>query len=681
MNDLQPRLQAALGDAFVIERELQGGGMSRLFLATEASLNRRVVIKLLPPEFTSAVSAARFKQEMEFAARLQHPHILPVLAAGARDGLLYYIMPFVAGESLRQRLEREGALLIPETIRLLGELCDALAFAHGEGVIHRDLKPENILLEGRHVVLADFGIARALVSSRTGERLTATGLTVGTPGYMSPEQVAGDDVDARADVYALAVVAYEMLTGHPPFSGSSAQAVLTAHLAEVPRPLEQVRPETPPRLAAAIARALAKRPADRFRTVAEFGEALPSVTPVSGSEQPARAPTRHRTWSRIAIVLAVAAAGTLLVRELNRRRTVERMLTTLGPLIAAREFDSVASELRQSGLDLRDRGLATLAAQVAGSLKVTSEPAGALVSVRRVDALARLDSSVPMDLGATPMAVAPLVAGEYLLRLVGARSESLTLLVQLTPGDTVAIHRVLPSQDSASTGMVLVAAGPARDGTAVPGFLVGRTEVTNAEFLVFVNDGGYRLPGLWPDTLMVGGRTLPRDAALALMIDRSGLPGPRSWNGGRFPEGQASHPVTGVSWYEASAYARWRGGALPTAGQWWRAAIGDGRGGAYPWGNDGATLDARANFGLAGTTPVGALPLGVSPWGAMDLAGNVREWLLDLKPGSTLHAVVGGSWQDPSYMFDRSPPDAFDPGAGSGIIGFRIVKPAPAGSR
>jgi len=197
LTELIARVQAALGDAFRVESELGGGGMSRLFLATEASLNRRVVIKLLPPDLASEVSAARFKQEMEFAARLQHPHILPILAAGAREGLLYYIMPYVAGESLRGRLEREGRLSVADASRLLAEVADALAFAHGLGIIHRDIKPENVLLEGKHAVLADFGIARALLESRTQRALTATGTSIGTPGYMAPEQLSGESVDAR----------------------------------------------------------------------------------------------------------------------------------------------------------------------------------------------------------------------------------------------------------------------------------------------------------------------------------------------------------------------------------------------------------------------------------------------------------------------------------------------------
>ena len=239
---LSDQLQTALGDTYRIEQELTPGGMSRLFLATETSLNRKVVVKLLPPEFTSEVSAARFKQEIELAAHLQHPHILPVLTAGARENLLYYIMPFVEGESLREQLNRLGKLSVVDAARLLYEVAGGLAYAHEQGVVHRDVKPENILLQQGHAVLTDFGVARALVEARTGERLTEAGLVVGTPGYMAPEQAAGEPhVDARADVYALAVVGYELFAGAPPFTGPSAQAVFAATMTETPKALTEVR--------------------------------------------------------------------------------------------------------------------------------------------------------------------------------------------------------------------------------------------------------------------------------------------------------------------------------------------------------------------------------------------------------------------------------------------------------
>jgi len=277
-DDLQSRLQASLGDAYAIERELAPGGMSRLFLAREASLDRKVVIKLLPPETASDVSEARFKREVQLAALLQHPHILPVLSVGStQDGIFYYIMPFVSGESLRQRLERPDRVPTTEAIRILREIAGALAMAHERGIVHRDIKPSNILLQEGHAVVTDFGIARAVEASRGGpsEPLTAPGVGIGTVGYMPPEQLAGQrDLDARADVYALAVVGYEMFAGKPPFEAPTAYDLVLAHLTEPPPPLFAAAPDLPRAVAAVIEKALSKSPDDRYRTAAEFRDAL-----------------------------------------------------------------------------------------------------------------------------------------------------------------------------------------------------------------------------------------------------------------------------------------------------------------------------------------------------------------------------------------------------------------------
>jgi serine/threonine-protein kinase len=315
--ELRDRLQAMFGDAYVIERELAPGGMSRLFLAREASLDRDVVIKLLPPETASEVSATRFQREVQFAAKLQHPHILPILTTGTSGDLFYYIMPYVQGESLRQRLEHGERFPIPEALRVLREIADALALAHSRGIVHRDIKPANILLQEGHAVVTDFGIARAVEASRldgatTAERLTATGVGIGTLGYMAPEQLAGErDLDARADVYALAVVAYEMFAGQPPFSRSTAQALVAAHLTEPPPPLATVAPEVPPAISLVITKALAKSPEDRYRTAAEFRDALDVQVTAAFAVMPRRRRPRKTAllvFAAVSAILVTAAA-------------------------------------------------------------------------------------------------------------------------------------------------------------------------------------------------------------------------------------------------------------------------------------------------------------------------------------------------------------------------------------
>jgi len=277
VDDLAARLEAALKNVYHIESELGGGTASRLFLAVERALDRRVVIKVLSPDSASDVGATRFKREISLAAHLQHPNILPVLSAGAQGDLLYYVMPYLAGESLRHRLQREGRLPIEDCVTILREVADALAVAHAAGFVHRDVKPGNILLQGGHAMLTDFGVARAVEEARGVRRLTDPGMAVGTPPYMSPEQAIGEaQVDARSDVYALAIVGYEMLAGAPPFGGPTVQAVVAAHLAQIPKPLRERRPDVPGALAEAISRALAKDPADRFQTAGAFRDALPA---------------------------------------------------------------------------------------------------------------------------------------------------------------------------------------------------------------------------------------------------------------------------------------------------------------------------------------------------------------------------------------------------------------------
>src|SRR2546423_5169866 len=224
MGDLKARLQGALGDAYRIEREFGGGGMSRVFLAHETALKRQVVVKVLPPEMAAGVNIERFRREVELAASLQHPHIVPLLSAAASGDLLYYTMPLVEGESLRTKLGREGELPVSETIRILADVADALAYAHAHGVVHRDVKPDNVLISGKHAVVTDFGVAKAVSASSVASSLTSLGVALGTPAYMAPEQAAADPhVDHRADLYAVGALAYEMLCGRPPFTGTNPQ--------------------------------------------------------------------------------------------------------------------------------------------------------------------------------------------------------------------------------------------------------------------------------------------------------------------------------------------------------------------------------------------------------------------------------------------------------------------------
>jgi eukaryotic-like serine/threonine-protein kinase len=284
-------LQAALGSSYTIERELGGGGMSSVFLAEENALGRRVVIKVLPSDVLVGMSVDRFKREIQLAAKLQQAQIVPVLSTGQVDGIPYYTMPFVDGESLRAKLARTGPLPVAEVVSILRDVTRALAYAHDHGVVHRDIKPDNILLSGGTAVVTDFGIAKAISAARRAtpdSALTQMGTSIGTPAYVSPEQAAGDpDIDHRADIYSLGCMTYELLAGHPPFEGRTPQRTLAAHLTETPVPVESIRPDVPPALAALVSRCLQKDPNDRPQSASEISALLEDATTGSTRAMPA----------------------------------------------------------------------------------------------------------------------------------------------------------------------------------------------------------------------------------------------------------------------------------------------------------------------------------------------------------------------------------------------------------
>ncbi|MGH7751560.1 MAG: serine/threonine-protein kinase, partial [Gemmatimonadales bacterium] len=322
--NLEEQLQIALGEAYLLERELGGGGMSRVFLAEEVRLGRRVVVKLLPPEMSLGVSVERFEREIQLAARLQHPHIVPLLTAGSSDDLLYYIMPFIEGESLRAKLAREGELPVAEVLRILRDVVDALAYAHNHQVVHRDIKPDNVLLAGKHALVTDFGVAKAVSESTGGQSLTSLGVALGTPLYMAPEQAAANpNIDHRADLYAVGVLAYEMLCGRPPFTGPNPQAVLSAHVTQAPEPCSAHRPAVSGALNELVMRCLEKHPADRWQRAEELlphfeamltptGGITPTGTqPVAAVDYDALARRAHPV--RVAALFGLGSAAVLAI--------------------------------------------------------------------------------------------------------------------------------------------------------------------------------------------------------------------------------------------------------------------------------------------------------------------------------------------------------------------------------
>jgi tetratricopeptide (TPR) repeat protein/tRNA A-37 threonylcarbamoyl transferase component Bud32 len=460
--DAPVALADALRDRYVLERELGGGGMSRVFLATETALDRRVVIKVLAPGIASGLSAERFRREIQLAARLQHPHIVPLFSAGQADGLLYYTMPWISGESLRAKLRREGELPIPDTIRILRDVLDGLAYAHAQGVVHRDIKPENVLLTGLHAVVADFGVAKALRAAVEDAAFTTAGFTLGTPAYMAPEQAAADpNTDHRADVYAVGVMAYEMLAGQPPFSAPTPQALLAAHFTQSPEALARRRPNVPPTLEALVMRCLEKRPADRWQRAEDMLHALEGIlTPAGGTLATAAAPgtdqpptpppfpNRGRFVLATAGVLLLAGVGGALwlTGVLGRRSLVAQgVLAAKDPILVA-DFAARASD-------------SSLGATIAGALRVDlsqSRVVGLAQPERVRQALERMgrSGSAPLDANAAREVAEregiKAVLGGEVARLGTGYTVSARLLATTTGDELAAFRETAPD----STGLI-----------------------------------------------------------------------------------------------------------------------------------------------------------------------------------------------------------------------------------
>jgi hypothetical protein len=325
MSDLRKRLQDALSGTYEVERELGGAGMSRVFVALDRELGRRVVVKVLPPERAARVDVGRFRREIQLAASLQHPHIVPLLTAHRAADLVYYTMPLIEGESLRVRLDRDGALPPRDAIRILRDVVDAISHAHTRGLVHRDIKPDNVLVSGQHALVTDFGVAKALSQAGDAPTVTTQMVAVGTPAYMAPEQAMADPhIDQRVDIYAVGALAYELLSGRPPFTAITTQEVLAAHVHDAPVPLSKLAPKTPPALARLVMRCLEKNPADRWQTAQELLAELEALTTPGGG---------IRVWPRLkvrtkrarhlvvaaGVVMAVALGAVALARVRGHR--------------------------------------------------------------------------------------------------------------------------------------------------------------------------------------------------------------------------------------------------------------------------------------------------------------------------------------------------------------------------
>ena len=659
---------------YTIAERLGAGGMGEVWRARDERLGRDVAIKLLLPHPSDVAGRLRaFEQEARAAGALNHPNVLTVYGVGQHGSAPYLVTECLEGEALRGRLSH-GALPVDEAIDVALQVARGLAAAHARGIVHRDLKPENIFLasDGR-VKILDFGLATLRAAPTDGSPATeqvdasARPLAGGTAGYMAPEQMRGETADARADVFALGAVLYEMLAGVRLFHAGCWQATWDAVLTEEPRDLQDRNPQVSRALSRIVRRCVAKSPADRVATVDEVVAGLESVV---RAQQPASgiAALLRRPAVLVALSLIVVVAGALGWQSRTRSARVRWAHTTAAPEIrrlASHGDYGTAFLLARQALDAApdDPQLRQLWLDVTVRTSVITEPAGAAVALGTY----RTPPAEWVPLGRTPLNGVRIPRGMSRFRIAKAGFETIDGSAHSMPGG---IRFTLDPVAMVPAGMVRVPKGrdPTRFGSIgdVDDFWIDRFEVTNRQFKEFVDRGGYSEPAYWREPFVDRGRTMTREAAVARFRDATGRAGPATWSGGTYPDGQADLPVGGVSWYEAAAYARFTGKSLPTMYHWYRAA-------ALGRFADILTL---SNFGGTGPAAVGRYA-GLGPFGTYDMAGNVKEWCWNETGHNRF--ILGGSWNEPRYLFAND--DArgpFERAAGYGMRLAKYDRPVPA---
>jgi dienelactone hydrolase len=651
------------------------GGMGVVYLAEDERLNRKVALKFLPPAIALDTHArARLLREAQAASSLDHPNVAAVYDIGEWSGQLFIAMPYYEGETLRQRIER-GALAVDEAARIAGQIASGLAAAHRAGIVHRDLKPANVILtrDGQGKIL-DFGLAKVFSETdATVARMTGPGTTVGTVAYMAPEQTAGLDVDARADVWALGVSFYEMLAGRLPFHGETAPAIMLAVASQPARPVVELRPDVPEPLARLIEDALEKDPARRTRSASDITTAIGQwlATQSAGAVQSSVARRSTRRWWMATAAVVIVAAGlpvAWFVRQNVRTRWAREQALPQIEQLAEREEYVAAFRLANEAKRFipGDPVWKRIDPIVSRPATVRTTPDGVGVSYRPVGT-----DGEWMPLGTSPVvnAMVPNAYLEWRFEKAGYVTASDAVAFVFAPSVTLLV--TLHTADQTPPGMVHVTAGDEPRTALIAGldhlppqrlrdFWIDRYEVTNREFKRFVDAGAYRESKFWQYPFADGNRTLTFAQAMVRFVDSTGRPGPATWESGNFLDGEGESPVRGVSWYEAAAYAAFVGKSLPTIYHWSRVADQRLSGVVAP----------RSNFHGRGPMKVGTSG-GMNRYGAFDLAGNVKEWCWNRADGSKRY-LLGGAWDEPEYTFND--PDAKSPFERAANLGFRGVK-------
>ncbi len=630
-----------------IESRIGAGGMGEVFRAVDNRLARQVAIKICSQRFGD-----RFEREARAISKLNHPHICTLFDVGPN----YLVMELLDGSTLAEAI-KNGPLPVEQVARCGQQIAEALAEAHSCGIVHRDLKPGNIMLTRHGIKVLDFGIAK--MTTEADSTVTETHAVVGTPGYMAPEQVLGQPADARTDLFSLGLVLYEMAVGKLPFPGVSLGRMLTGSSAPaIPLPSHE-REEIPASLDALITRLLEKEPNKRYQSSAEVAQELGALADRLAA--PARRSILHPAYSvpAAAVLLLLTAGGVWGYRRMeNRRWAREDAIPEITRLTGEFKPLEALLVLRRAEQYLPgDPKLAQMEQDATRPISVTSSPAGATVEIK--------DYNSPGDawfpLGTTPLKqvripngyfrwrVSKTGAGESLTAPLAGASVSFDLQPAGVPDGMIHVNGERWGEMVDFVGWLAF---------QLPAFDADKYEVTNRQYQEFVDQGGYQKREFWKEEFVKDGKELTWEQAMEQCRDPTGRPGPSTWEAGHFPEGKSDYPVSGVSWYEAAAYATFAGKTLPAVAQWYKLA---------------PTPLARVNegnFGGTGPMPVGASGA-VGPFGTYDMLGNVREWSLNAFTDGH-RFILGGGWQSQPYQgFD---PEALPPFDRSPMNGFRGVR-------